>query len=1285
MRSDRAPLALALAAAGVGTVSATILPYNPTTIFLSPNDSSVAYIIDDQAGNLLTLNISSTIKAGDIDAITANKLPFSESDTSISYTPSISPSGSIGIYAGSCDSNSSLWTYPYSTSNEGATWSEIPTSDSSSLSTLGGGHGPGYLASSFYFSTNVETDDTNRSIYTFGGMCPTGSAADEETLQAGANYTNRMLKLSPLARKWPLAYEASLSAVTGLKPVPEAGFTMTALQSTYSNSSSGHVTQAQTYVVIGGHTEGAFIGMNQVALFSLPQESWTFQSVSTGPSEPNSELATIERRRRKYATVPVSSDGRVAKRQSNGVPESRSGHTAVLSSDGSRIIVFGGWVGDVNTPAEPLLAVLHLGSGFGGVGAWSWELPEMNGTEFGLGKKDGIYGHGAIMLPGDMLMFAGGNKIAPTESKTKRADPGLQAMFLDTTSMTWTDGYTNPDYDPSNPSAPGQSGSGGPAGSGDTSKKVAIGTGVGVAIFAIFGAVALFFWYRRKLNRKHVAARDRDLAALSQTTHRNMAFYGEQAEMQQRIGADSLGSRTLSQGWGFGGESAIDAYTGAAYGPIEYQGYDHGHVEEGGVSYVQPQQPGGFQIPRKPANIRNARGVYQPAPLSQNNHYSNFELGAPHSRANSLGTAGAIHPIYEADEDDHGDMANTNLIDAQRLHDLPGPSPVESNSDPFQDPESQRGSRMMPILELPPRSPSRGRNGTSPERYDLTKEEREREIKEWVSDWAAADTYAMGHTASTSGPHGTRNTQSHSRLSPSKDTNSYSGRTDSNLSDQSAVTLSRNNSAGTRTKSLTAFFTGGGGWGMFGSGNMPQGGGVSRQLTIINNEYLGPASGRVTAEPYYPSGSTSPEGDSRNSTLTASGPAGTLQPPKSSGNGSNKSGSSGNSVSHHSNGSYITAQSHISAGFIGLKEQAENLLPRPGAWEPGSPSKSKGLKRRSPGWLGSIKKALGREEWVGSSGTEPEDRENLRYDGVGYGGYADSPSPTRTGFDDHPYADRAYNDESFPTRTASASASLWRRKQGRGDWEDSPDERAFAGGVQRNLTVAVPPGAGKEDRAEDEDWDVEKAVQGRQVQVMFTVPKERLRVVNHDVSDDESDIGMVRDLLSGSPIRGGTPTLERQLSRLSGRSQIRPESSASRRMPVENLEMLNMGESMDKGNGKKPEHDVPLPLRPVRHLPPPPDAPLDVPKTRPQSPLRLDTSQELPPRTTASPKPPSPLKHLPPPREDTKSPALSVKLKHVDDPISRSGSPAKSLRSVRSGKVADMVKQMEEIAKSPEI
>jgi hypothetical protein len=72
--------------------------------------------------------------------------------------------------------------------------------------------------------------------------------------------------------------------------------------------------------------------------------------------------------------------------------------------------------------------------------------------------------------------------------------------------------------------------------------------------------------------------------------------------------------------------------------------------------------------------------------------------------------------------------------------------------------------------------------------------------------------------------------------------------------------------------------------------------------------------------------------------------------------------------------------------------------------------------------------------------------------------------------------------------------------------------------------------------AEDEDWDVEAAVERRVVQVMFTVPKTKLRVVNADV-DQSSILSMPRDMESAveksspgninvedaTPGRGGTP------------------------------------------------------------------------------------------------------------------------------------------------------------------
>jgi hypothetical protein len=50
---------------------------------------------------------------------------------------------------------------------------------------------------------------------------------------------------------------------------------------------------------------------------------------------------------------------------------------------------------------------------------------------------------------------------------------------------------------------------------------------------------------------------------------------------------------------------------------------------------------------------------------------------------------------------------------------------------------------------------------------------------------------------------------------------------------------------------------------------------------------------------------------------------------------------------------------------------------------------------------------------------------------------------------------------------------------------------------------------GGEGGESDDEWDIERAVENRVVQVMFTVPKEKLRVVNQDV-EEESEVGSLR-------------------------------------------------------------------------------------------------------------------------------------------------------------------------------
>lgn len=98
----------------------------------------------------------------------------------------------------------------------------------------------------------------------------------------------------------------------------------------------------------------------------------------------------------------------------------------------------------------------------------------------------------------------------------------------------------------------------------------------------------------------------------------------------------------------------------------------------------------------------------------------------------------------------------------------------------------------------------------------------------------------------------------------------------------------------------------------------------------------------------------------------------------------------------------------------------------------------------------------------------------------------------------------------------SAGATLWRRKQGKTDWQDSADNNDIlrSTGGTNTVTASLPRGiempreAGD---ASDDEWDIERAVENRVVQVMFTVPKEKLRVVNHDFEEEKSEVGSVRE------------------------------------------------------------------------------------------------------------------------------------------------------------------------------
>lgn len=985
---------------------AQTLPYNPTNILLSSSSSKnkdIAYVFlqnsDSNAANqLLALNISSTISASNITfEILDPALPF-QTDGSEAFLPSISSSGEVLVYSGSCSTSTSaqLWIFSpnYTSSTGNGTWERKTTTKASDVISADL-PGANFLSRAFTFSALVHSNASQTQLYVFGGMCPKSGAA-ASTWQSAASYSNHILRLSP---EDSTSYELDVPSSRG-PPIAEAGFTITGLTPTYSNGSVE--TQQQTFVLLGGHTQQAFINMSQVAIWSLPEEAWSFVTIDSPQSSPNTELAA--------KSVATSVD-------------SRSGHTAVLTTDGSQMIVYGGWVGDITQAADPQLAILELGAGFGGSGDWSWTIPEKqpSGT--------GIYGHGAVMLPGNVMMVLGGYNISASGNSKRDSSTANNAMFFNVTSSTWMADYTNPAYIAAVASTAHASHS-----SKSNRKNIGLGVGLGLGLAAVLIAALIFFWYNRRLRQRRVEEREKHIQSLSAG---QAHFYSPTREMGQRSG----GFPWTNNRWNRDNNDPEVIYDSTS----AVAGYENLHAGVHGLG-DRGIPPAPKHIQRKPLHSRNARGLYQPT--------SAFE-SPNHGRSNSLGTAGPIHPIYEADEEDHNSQVQDNEVGVALGDPSSAPTSAKPtrHSDPFRDPPINFSA---PLHDEGRRIPTP--DGESPARS------REREIQEWVSDWAAADALLASQAkfhSSAGRVSPTRRAQligasSVSSISGEED----SGRTASNLSERSvaisAMTVSRSGSSSqsrSRSNSLRGFIT--------------------NTINPFASTLLSTTVGSSTMSPVF---DTSSRG----------------QPPRSAG---------GSTIS------FATAHST----FPSLQAEGESLLPRPegeygsenvsdrSSPDSGSPSKSKPspLGAGRIGWLGSLRKAFVSDSPNGNHSPEANT----------FG--TRTPSPVR-------------NSEGMtaavePRRAISASATLWRRKQGKSDWDDSADldsrtpptaqrSNTFTGDMQN----AASGSRSLDNPDDDEEWDIERAVENRVVQVMFTVPKEKLRVVNHNFDDDMSETGSLR-------------------------------------------------------------------------------------------------------------------------------------------------------------------------------
>ncbi|PKS08840.1 hypothetical protein jhhlp_003449 [Lomentospora prolificans] len=700
-------------------------PYIPTIIVgpaLTSEDSTTAadkaYVFRENGENIefLSLDIGAVVDGDNGWETLVDKLPFMEakSDTTI-YSPSLTENGHLVVYVGDCNSGSDfeIWTYtPSSTSDDDPVWEQQTTSISDDITYPA----PNFLGASISFSSQVQPTVSDPVLYTFGGMCA-NSSHEVTSWQYLGRYTNQMRKASIESNS-----EYTLSIVPSKGPVREAGFTLTRLLPSLSYRGD-IVTQRSNYVLLGGHTQEAFVNMSTAAVWNLPEESWSFVNIKA-PSTRSEELrANVSHRSQQSEDVVV---------------DSRSGHTTVLSEDGSTLIMLGGWVGNVNRAAQPQLAILRMGASYDD---WQWEIPDIQP------EGNGIYGHGAALLPGNVMMVYGGYEITPADwAKSKRQLGSNSPQFLNLTTMTWDTSYANPSYTGEKPSPSGGGSSKGEkpgeeGGKDDKAKRLGLGIGLGVGIPLLIAIIAFVFFYRRHSRRRRTM-RDDAIRALAQD---RALFLQNENEMSERD--YDTGYQPFSwtpQSWYSGGGNAYD--NGA-----RSLGYET--LRGGNNRNSLPVHPA-LQVPRKPIS-RTSRGLYQAAGTSN------------------------IHPIYEADEDaeQHENKAENRARENE--------SPSSDSANEPQTPTSQRYSDPFasPVAPVAPVLYPSGRSSATPSPENPRMDP---EVQDWMSDLDAAECLLARMNRRQSGT--TSPAKASTRSSAIADEDS---RTGSNLSDRSAISLAR--------------------------------------------------------------------------------------------------------------------------------------------------------------------------------------------------------------------------------------------------------------------------------------------------------------------------------------------------------------------------------------------------------------------------------------------------------------------------------------------------------------
>ncbi|KAI0485277.1 hypothetical protein GGR56DRAFT_681459 [Xylariaceae sp. FL0804] len=1055
-------------------VAAATLPYIPTTVLLpTPKagkagenaTSDIAYVFSpsESSVDLLALNVSTTLKASSLSPQTLTSgLPFYDGNDT-AFVPSVADNGSLVVYAGDCSQSikPGIWTYSPS-ANDGA--SAFWVQQTTSLSTYTGDAqlAPNFLAGGLSFSTTLEPEISQENTYVYGGMCP-DSSANATSSQARATYSNQMISIAP-SESDLTKYIVSPVESKG-PPVAEAGFTLTGLHPSISNV-SGYVTQQVNYVLLGGHTQNAFINMSTVAIWSLPEESWGFISDLGMASSQSTDTELL-----------------AAKSAAAQSIDSRSGHTAVLNEDGTALVVFGGWVGDQSQAASPQLAVLEIGAGYGGQGDWQWLIPDEQPS------GGGIYGHGAALLPGNVMMVYGGYSISSTGSKSRRQTTEATPSFLNLTSLTFSDEYTNPSYAAANSSG------GSKGGKSRLKMRLGLGLGLGLGLAALIAALIAWMCWRHRLGHRRQAreAAIRDLAQDSSryvTPEEQMLepddFGGGGADAWYTGGADpyaragrSLGARSLGRG-------SMDHGGGGGGGRQNWFGdLPPATTTTSSSSSMQQMQ----QIARKPVGApRAARGQYESVPCA----------------------GGGMNPIWEAEEDeedDENDAAGAGAAAGLLAHGGVGRgtgsvSPVRGEaasshhrdsgaySDPFVTPTQERAPAAVVLSFPPPLAAGRASATPSPEErhrgattannlFPVSTPATDPDVQDWMSDVDAADAMLSGRSGGVTRPGGsaavaagaggrlvpTRHNTVRSTYSQQYAADDEGGgsslRTGSNLS-ESNRSYHAAGGAPSRSGSLRA---------------------AAAAAAAFADEIRGGSSSSSSAPSYNTARSSFPPA----SAAGAGAATGSFSFPALQAEGPSLLLLGGNHRNNNNN----------NADGAAAADDEQQQQP------PGSPSKRK--PRYS--WFGSLKRAFsGPTPSPSPPGSSGRDDGGYGYNsGYGYG---------------YGYGSGGDGDPLRGSLGELASGGLLRRKGGRGAWErvaaggagglPSPSSSGQAGGGYAPLKGVSHGDAGADegnDVDDDDDWDddIERAVERRLVQVMFTVPRERLRVVNAEPEIDSGE------------------------------------------------------------------------------------------------------------------------------------------------------------------------------------